>query len=102
MIVILSRLRAVPGRRAELLAAFDDLHDAVVGETGTKVFAMHAARDDPDVVVFYEVYRDDESLAAHQDSAAVKALVAKLGELLAGAPEITYLEPVRVKGLPDD
>lgn len=102
MIVILSRLTAVPGRRADLLAAFDELHDAVAGETGTEIFAMHEARDDEDVVVFYEVYRDDAALTEHRESPAVKALVARLGDLVAGPPEITYLEPIRLKGIRAD
>ena len=96
-IVIVTRLRAQPGRRDELLGAFDGLHDAVGGEPGTTVFTMHVARDDPDVVMFHEVYRDADALAAHRESPAVRALVGSLGELLAGPPEVTYLEPVRSK-----
>ena len=102
MIVILSRLTAVPGRRADLLAAFDELHDAVAGEAGTEIFAMHVARDDADAVVFYEVYRDDAALAEHRESPAVEALVARLDDLVAAPPEIIYLSPVRSKGLPPD
>jgi quinol monooxygenase YgiN len=96
-IVIVTRLTAVPGRREELLAAFEPLHAAVADEPGTEVFTMHIARDDPEVVMFHEVYRDEAALAAHRNSAAVRDLVDRLGDLLAGPPEITYLEPVREK-----
>ena len=101
-IVIFSRLEAPPGRRDELLAAFGALHDAVAAEAETVVFAMHAARDDPDVVLFYEVYADDDALAAHRDGDALRSVVPQLGALLARAPDITYATPVRVKGLPFD
>ncbi len=71
-IVIFTRLTAQPGRRAELLAAFAPLLDAVADEPGTEVFVMHTARDDADVVLFYEVYRDEVALATHRESEAVR------------------------------
>jgi autoinducer 2-degrading protein len=98
-IVIFTRLTARPGRRAELLAAFDDLHDAAQREDGTEVFVMHTARDDADAVLFYEVYRDQAALDRHRESPAVRALVARLGDLVAGPPQITYAEPARAKGI---
>jgi quinol monooxygenase YgiN len=99
-VMIVSRLTAVPGRRAELLAAFDDLHEEVADEPGTEIFAMHTARDDPDVVVFYEVYRDEAALNAHREGSAVRGLVARLSDLVVVPPEVTYLGAVRAKGLP--
>lgn len=99
-VVIFTRLRARPGRRDEVLAAFDALHDAVSAEPGTAVFAMHVASDEPDVVLFYEVYADDDALAAHRESEAVRRVVPQLQSLLDGAPEITYATFVRSKGLP--
>lgn len=98
-VVIFTRLTAKPGRREDLLASFDALFHAVAGEPGTEVFAMHAARDEPDVVCFYEVYRDDDALAAHRESPALHEIVGQLGELVAGAPEVVYASPRRAKGL---
>lgn len=91
-IVIFTRLTARPGCRNDLLAAFAPLLDAVAHEPGTEVFAMHTARDEADVVLFYEVYRDDAALAAHRESSAVRAVVPRLGDLLVGPPEITYAD----------
>jgi quinol monooxygenase YgiN len=100
-IVIFTRLQARPGGRDELVAAFDALHAAVSSEPGTTVFAMHVAADDPDVVLFYEAYADDDALARHREGDAVREIVPHLTALLAGAPEITYAAaPVRAKGLP--
>ncbi len=99
-IVVFTRLEAAPGRRDELLAAFEPLHEAVGAEPGTVAFAMHEASDEPDVVLFYEVYDDRDALAVHRDSAAVRAVVSRLGDLLARPPEVTYASPLRVKGLP--
>ena len=96
-IVIFSRLQAQPGRGAELAAAFDDLNDAVANEPGTITFTMHAARDDPDTLLFYEVYADDAALAAHREGNAVRAVVPRLDGLLAAPPEITYASVIRAK-----
>jgi len=99
-IVIFSRLEAVPGRRDDLVAAFAALHDAVAEEPGTAVFAMHAAADEPDVLLFYEVYDDDAALARHRAGPAVRDVLPRLEGLLARPPEVSYAAPVRVRGVP--
>ena len=93
-IVIFTRLTARPGRRADLLAAFAPLLDAVADEPGTEVFVMHTARDDADVVLFYEAYQDEAALATHRESEAVRAVIPRLGDLLVAPPEITYARPM--------
>jgi quinol monooxygenase YgiN len=93
-IVIFTRLVARPGRRDEVLEAFAPFLAAVADEPGTEVFAAHTARDDADMLLCYEVYRDDAALAAHRGSAAVRDLVARLGDLLAGPPEVVYASRV--------
>jgi quinol monooxygenase YgiN len=99
-IAVFTRLEATPGRREELQAAFESLHEAVTLEPSTAVFAMHEATEEPDVVLFYELYDDDRALAIHRDSPAVRDVVAQLGGLLARPPEVTYARPARAKGLP--
>ena len=99
-IVISVSLLARPGRRDDLVNAFGALCDAATDEPGTAVFAVHTVDGDPDRIVCYEVYRDRDGLAQHQRSAAVVVMVAALGELVAEPPAISYLTPVRVKGIP--
>lgn len=89
-VVIFTRLTARPGKGAELLAALEAFADNSRTEPGTEVFAVHGARDLPDVVVGYEVFRDDDALAAHRASDATTEVTARLPSLLAGPPEITY------------
>lgn len=92
--MIFTRLVARPGRRNELLDAFAPFLAAVEDEPGTEAFAAHTARDDADMLLCYEVYRDEAALAAHRDSDAVRDLVARLGDLLAGPPEVIYASRV--------
>jgi quinol monooxygenase YgiN len=98
-IAILAQMRAQPGKRQALMDALAPLHDAVKAEPGTEIFAMHASDADPDVVLFYEVYRDKDALAAHQKNPALQTIGPAMAGLVAGAPEITRLLPVRAKGI---
>ena len=89
-IVIFTRLTALAGRRDDLIASLESLADATNREPGAETFVLHAARDEPDVVLGYEVFRDDAALAAHQASGHVAAIGPTLVALLAAPPEITY------------
>ena len=98
--MIFTRLRAAPGRAEDLRAAFEPLHAAAVDEPGTLAFAVHVAADDPDLLLCYEVYADDSSLARHRDGSAVRDAVSAFGELLDGPPDVTYTRLLRGKGVP--
>lgn len=88
--MIFTRLTAVAGRRDDLVASLESLADASRAEAGAETFVVHPARDEPDVVLGYEVFRDDAALAAHRASEHVAAIGPKLAALLATPPEITY------------
>ncbi|HEU5302784.1 MAG TPA: putative quinol monooxygenase [Acidimicrobiia bacterium] len=89
-VVIFTRLTARPGARDALLVELEQLGEAVRAEPGNEAFEVYAARDLPDVVVGYEVFRDDAALAEHRASDATKGMTNRLSDLLAGPPEITY------------
>ena len=89
-VVIFTRLTAKPGRRNELLAVLDELGAATSAEPGCQQFVVHAARDEPDLVLGYEVFVDDDAVVAHRATEPVRVATERLGELLAGAPEIVY------------
>jgi len=89
-IVIFTRLTAAPGRRDDLLAMLDELGVATRAEPGCEQFAVHAARDESDMVLGYEVFVDDGAVVAHRATEAVKVAQERLPELLTEPPEITY------------
>jgi quinol monooxygenase YgiN len=89
-VVIFTRLTAGRGRRDELLAALEELGEATRREPGAEIFVLHPARDEPDVVLGYEVFADDAALAEHRSSEHVAAIGPKLTDLLAVPPEISY------------
>jgi quinol monooxygenase YgiN len=99
-VVIFTRLRAAPGRVEGLRAAFEPLLAAASDEPGTLVFAVHTAADDPEMMLCYEVYADDDALDRHRTSGAVRDALSQFGELLADPPVVTYAQPVGGKGVP--
>jgi quinol monooxygenase YgiN len=88
--IIFTRLVARPGNLDELLAALDELAVATRAEPGCEMFVVHPARDETDVVLGYEVFVDDDAVAAHRATDAVAHARAQLDELLAEPPIITY------------
>jgi quinol monooxygenase YgiN len=89
-IAIFTRLVAKPGHRDALLAALDELATSTRAEPGNEQFLVHAARDDADLVLGYERFVDDDAIAAHRATEAVRVAREQLDELLARPPEITY------------
>jgi quinol monooxygenase YgiN len=98
-VALVAKMTAAPGKRHELVEAFGALFDAVAGEEGTEVYALHLDGGNEDVVWFYELYQDMDALTAHGTSDAMKAMGPQFASLLAGAPELSFLTPVRAKGL---
>jgi quinol monooxygenase YgiN len=76
------KLTAQPGKRDEVLAAFDRMLIAVAEEPGTEVYSVHVDNTDENAVWIFEMYTDEEALAAHSSSDAMGALFGELGPLL--------------------
>ena len=89
-VVIFTRLTAKPGRRDELLSVLEELGVSTRAEPGCSVFVTHAARDDANVVLGYEVFDDDDAVTAHRSTDAVRVARDRLDDLLREAPHIEY------------
>ena len=75
MISYLVRLKFAAEDRAEMAEILRNLADASRQEPGCLNFIPHQVQEDPNTVLIYEQYRDDEALAAHRDSAHFKKYV---------------------------
>ena len=94
------KLKATPGNGAALAKAFLSLYDGPLdAEPGTELHVVHQSKDDPDMVVFYELYTDADAMAAHQGGEALRAVLPKLAGLVAGPPETTLLDLYGAKGV---
>jgi quinol monooxygenase YgiN len=98
-ISLIARLTAVDGKQAELEDAIRNVIATADEEDGLEVYSAHAVADEPGVYYFFEVYRDDDALAAHGKGDGMRAAMGAFGGLLAGRPEVTMLSPVAAKGL---
>ena len=94
------KLTAPEGKGDELVAAFASLYEGPLdAEPGTVQHVIHQDKDNPDTIVFYEVYESDEALATHSSGEALKSVFPKLAGLVAGPPETLILLPQNAKGL---
>lgn len=96
---VLAKLPIKEGEKETFLAAFASMCEQVDQEPGTEIYILNWDQKNPDVAYIYELYCDGDALAAHSGSDAMKALMAALGGVLAGAPELIMLEPAAGKGL---
>ena len=61
-------------------------------EPGTVTYILHRSTADAGEFLFYEVYRDQGSFAAHGGSEAMQQFFGAVGGLLDGRPEIRLYE----------
>ena len=95
----MSTMRALPGRRDELLAILRRLvATAEADEPGTLVYTFHTVDDDPDIVVSYELFTDQDALAVHRDSPTVTRVIPEL-RAITSPGSVQRLVPAIGKGL---
>jgi quinol monooxygenase YgiN len=100
LVSLIAKMTAKEGQRDELVAAMQAIMSATESEPGTLVYAMNVSTTEPEDVWFYELYTDQDALVTHGGSEAMKAAGPRLGELLAGRPELYFMELAGGKGLP--
>jgi len=68
MISFVVRLKFAPEDRADITEILRQLAAASRQEAGCVSYIPHQIEGDPDSVLIYEQYTDDQALAAHRDS----------------------------------
>lgn len=95
------KLVAKSGRAEELVSAFDPLFTEAEREPGTQFYSLNRSGSDPNTFWFYELYADDEALAAHSGSDAMKEAMNSFGSLVEST-EMIFGNLVRAKGITGD
>lgn len=95
---LIARLPTQPGRRDEVIATFDAMLTQVAGEHGTEHYIVSKDSGDENLLWVWELYSDDEAMAAHSSSDAMKALLKTMGVLLDDGVGLHVVKPVRAKG----
>lgn len=86
--IMFATMKAQPGKRDELKAAFAGMFEQAATEPGTLLYTL-VEGDDPDTLYFWEQYADQAAMDAHMGSDALAALHQKLGGLLADGGAVT-------------
>ncbi len=97
---IIATLTAKPGRFDELVELVRWMVDEAAVEPGTEAYTANVTGADEGVVWIYELYTDQDALAAHNTSDAMRRFVTELQDV--AEPEMVgrQLSLVAATGLP--
>lgn len=92
---VVATLKVQEGKEADFEATFKTLREQVrSNEPGNLQYDVTRSKADPQTYVIMEQYASQEALEAHGNSDHFKAAGPALGAVLAGAPDIQYLDIV--------
>ncbi len=95
---LIAKLKVQSGKEAEFTAAAKEMIATVkAAEPGTLAYVLHQNAKDPTEFLYYEVYQDQAAFDAHGKTDHMKAFGGKIGGILAGRPELTFLTEVARK-----
>ena len=98
-ISVFVKLTAKPGKRDEMVAAFEAVRPLIDAEEGTEMYTVHLDQTDADVVWMLELYRDQAAFDAHGSGEALATIFGSLGGLVGAPPELNMSTPVPGKGI---
>ena len=94
---VLARLSG-PGKSEEMKAFWLEMQKQVArSEPGNAQYDLLVMAGNPAVYVIIERYKDAAAVEAHGQSERAKAMFAKLGELMDGAPQSDYMQLISAK-----
>ena len=92
---IIATLKIQDGKGPEFEAFFNELAKQVRGsEPGNLAYQLTKSRSDPNTYKVLELYKDQDAVTHHGGTDYFKAAGPKFGAVLAGRPEIEYLDGV--------
>ena len=90
---VIATLKIQDGKNAEFETFFGELAKQVrANEPGNVAYQLTQSRTDPQTYKVLELYADQDALTHHGGTDYFKAAGPKFGGVLAGRPEIEYLD----------
>ena len=83
-VIMLIEAKIQPQQRAEIVKAIHSYAPQVRAEAGVEAFYVTARKDDPDTIVFYEVYKSQAAQDFHLQQDFTKKFLATLKNAQAG------------------
>jgi quinol monooxygenase YgiN len=93
-ILILVRMRALPGRERDLEEAAREFAAATGHLEGARGSFLYRPSDEPQVLALVERFADRRAVARHMASEYFRRFQIAQGPLLAAPPEVTLFEPL--------
>lgn len=92
---IVATMKIQEGKNAEFEAFFTELAKQVrANEPGNIAYQLTKSRTDPQTYKVLELYKDQDAISLHGQTEYFKAAGPKFGAVLAGRPEIEYLDGI--------
>jgi quinol monooxygenase YgiN len=92
---VIAKLPVQEGKTAEFEAFFTELAQQVrANEPGNIAYQLTKSRTEPNVYKVLELYKDQDALTHHGGTEYFKAAGPRFAAVLAGRPEIEYLDGV--------
>ena len=97
MLVVIATVPGKPDKRAEIAAALGTCAVSSRTDPGCQSYAFYSDVENPDSYASIETWDSQAELDAHMQTPHVAALLAAIGDLVAGAPVITTYEVSEVR-----
>ncbi len=94
MIIIIATIIAKKDKIAEVKAGLQNLVAHTTQETGCISYTLHQDRDNTNVFMFYEQFKDQAAFDFHASQPYIATFSARAGELLEQAPKLRFLDLV--------
>lgn len=95
---VLAFFRAVSGRASDLEKVLFGLVGPTRSEPGNISYVLHRMDDDPDVLMFDEIWTSKSALDEHRQTSHIKSLPEKIKGLAQGPPRVEiYYEVTAAK-----
>lgn len=78
--------------RAEVLEVLQNMVKETVKEEANELYTLHQGIDDKNQFVFYEIWKNEEGLAKHNEQPYIKAFGELVNEKLQEQPQIYLTE----------
>jgi quinol monooxygenase YgiN len=92
---VIAKIPVQEGKAQEFEAFFTELAKQVrANEPGNLAYQLTKSRNEPNVYKVLELYKDQDALTHHGGTEYFKAAGPKFAAVLAGRPEIEYLDGV--------
>jgi quinol monooxygenase YgiN len=90
-LILLIQAKVLPERRAELLQTVRETLPLTRAETGVELLYPTTRKDDPNTLVFFEVFSSQDAYDSHMQQEYTKSFFATIQGGLVGEPVVTNL-----------